>query len=146
MTSKRIIITLILVIIGAILIYIGRTQIYTEMENLKLIPEPEHFVELYFTNPLAIPHAAVPNVQQPLAFTLHDVGGSTTTYPYEIYFEHTDGTRDPLATGNITLGGDETRSITVTYTLTGAETQGEVVVTLTSLNQQIDFHLPDANQ
>jgi hypothetical protein len=126
-------------------VYRYRSFIYAEMDALKLLPEPERFTELYFTDPAAIPTSTVAGQTMSFAFTIQNLEGVTTTYPYTSYFEDATGGTTSLANGIISLPDNASASIPVSYTFP-ASVNGEVVVNLPTLgNQQIDFLLPYNN-
>lgn len=136
---------LLAVLVTAIFLYIARAQVYAEMNNFKLLPQEETFTELYFDNYISLPKVAVANQPFSFSFTIHNVEGATTTYPYAVYFEYPDGTQTPFQTGNVTLSDNASTTITVTHTFIASNVKGEVVVSLTNLKQSIDFILPNTN-
>ena len=133
--------------------YKYRTSIYGEMNALKLVPESERFTELYFTNPAAIPTSTLVGQTMSFAFTIQNLEGVTTTYPYTSYFEDPTGGTISLAHGIVTLADNASTSIPVSYTFLTSSTStsnklidGDVVVALPTLGgQQIDFLLPYSN-
>jgi hypothetical protein len=130
----------------AAILYGFRGIIYNELNSLNLIPLPERFTELYFTNSTAIPTSTTPGRSVTFAFTVVNHQGVTTTYPYTSYFTDPSARRTILASGSVSLADGASITIPVSYSFTGASIAGEVIVDLPSLNDQsIDFHLPYAN-
>lgn len=128
-----------------LLAYQAKGAIYAQLNNLKLIPQPERFTELYFLNSSFLPRETVAKQQMAFAFVIHNVEGVTTTYPYAAYFEYPDGSKTSLQGGIVSLANNASTTISVTHTFRSSNLTGEVVVNLTSLNQQIDFLLPNNN-
>lgn len=145
-TSRRTwsVVGLLVILLGAI-IYIKRTAIYNEMNNLKLVPQPEPFTELYFDNVPGLPKATVAKQPISFSFTIHNVEYKPVVYPYNAYFETPDGTELIFASNSVSLASNDSTTITASFTPLASNETGEVVVNLTNLNQQIDFLLPDTN-
>ena len=139
------IIAAISVTILVVVIFLFRTAIYQEFNNLKLVPEPETFTELYFNNPNNLPKVAVKGEKEIFSFTIHNLEGVKTLYPYSVYFLSQNGVRTIFAKGNVVINNGDSDSITVPYVFASSDEKGMVVVMLTSLNQQIDFLIPDTN-
>jgi len=158
MRKSLIIVLLILALFaGLFLLYQNRAGMYAELVKWKLVPESQTFTELYFDNSLALPKTAVPGQPISFSFSIHNVEGVTTSYPYAVYFLYPDGTQFSFTSGSVTLADNASTSITVSHTFAAATAgagasstasssiQGSVVVSLTQLNQSIDFLLPDTN-
>jgi hypothetical protein len=143
--NKGYIITVGAVIILSILIFTFRTAIYQEFNNLKLVPEKETFTELYFDDPNNLPRVAVRGERESFSFTIHNVEGIQITYPYIVYFLSQAGRQTTFVKGSITINSDDSEIVNVHYTLPVTNEKGMVIVSLTSLNQKIDFLLPDTN-
>lgn len=137
--------TLFLVVIG-LAIYQESGPIYREMDKLDLIPTPQRFTELYFNNYLTFPKETVKGQSFPISFTIHNLEGTTTTYPYAIYFEYPTGDEAVFASSTVTVPNNASTTITVTHTFNASNLTGKVFVDLTGMNQEIDFILPNNNQ
>jgi hypothetical protein len=141
----------ILILIGVVfLIYVYRGAIYGEMGALKLIPGPERFTELYFTDPASLPTSTTSGETLSFSFTINNLEGATTAYPYVVYFQTPTGGSIVLRRDTISLADNASTTIPISYTFASLKKevveQGEVVVNLPTLNdQQIDFLLPDTN-
>jgi len=146
MTKNAAIVTLLLVVLVSCAFYVGRGTIYATMQNLKLIPQPERFTELYFDNYLSLPKNTVAGKPIAFIFTIHNLEGVTTTYPYAVYLDEATGTRIIFESGLITLADGESRNITVSFPALTSNLTGKVTVNLTTLNQPIDFLLTGTSQ
>jgi len=131
--------------LAALILYMNRGSIHGELNNLKLIPQPEHFTELYFNDHLSLPKNTV--AKQPISFSfiIHNVEGVTTTYPYSVYFEYPNGSHNLFTSSSVTLADNASTSITINHTFRTSNLTGMVVVNLTPLNQHIDFIVPNTN-
>jgi hypothetical protein len=137
-----ILIVVVLVAFGA---YHEKSAIYSELSQLKLIPEQERFTELYFNDASSLPRQTNKGVVDTFSFTIHNVEYATTTYPYRVYFVYPSGRQVPFATSTITLTPNASTTVNISHTWLASNEHGQVVVELTSLNQSIDFLLPDTN-
>jgi hypothetical protein len=145
---KRKQVTLIVIIAAfaaVILLYLIRTTVYAGLNNLDLIPQPERFTELYFEDASNLPRMTVAKQPIEFAFTIHNLEGVTTTYPYSVYLKYPFANNDVLVSSTITLADNATTTIPIQYVFPATNEQVEVVVDLTSLNQSIDFLMPDTN-
>lgn len=122
-----------------------RATVYAELSELKLIPMPERFTELYFNNHLSLPKQTVAGQSASFSFTIHNVEGITTTYPYRVYFEYPRGHQVDFASSTVTLADGATTTVAVSHIFLASNETGKVVVDLTALNQQIDFLVPATN-
>src|ERR1700677_2498708 len=106
---------LLLVAAGIFAVSTYRTQIYAEMYALKLVPENTPFTELYFENPSSLPQQIIANQPLSFAFTIHNVEGVTTTYPYSAYLQYPYGFKDIFATGTTTLPDNASTTINIQH-------------------------------
>jgi len=138
-------IILLVAALAALILYMNRSAIHGELSNLKLIPQPEHFTELYFDNHLSLPKNIVAKQPVSFSFVIHNLEGATTTYPFSVYFEYPGGTRITLTSSSVTLADNASTSIAVVHTFRTSNLTGMVVVNLMTLDQQIDFIVPNTN-
>src|ERR1700677_2196121 len=118
MKSRTIVITLLVIVVvvaGIFFLYQQKTVVYADLNSLKLIPQPERFTELFFQNASDLPRATVAGQPISFAFTIHNVEYATTTYPYEVYFESSDGEQVDFTSGTVTLPSDASTTIPVSY-------------------------------
>lgn len=141
-------VTLLVVAIAAavaVFAYADRSAIAAQMNAWQLLPQPERFTELYFNNYLQLPKTAVARKAFSFSFTIHNLEGAPTTYPYQVYFEYPNGNQAVFEDGSVTVPDGATSSIPVAYQFPASDLVGQVVVELTSLGQKIDFIVPNTN-
>lgn len=140
--------SIITILILSALMFVANDQkdnIYNVMNKFKLIPQPEQFTELYFDNASLLPKEIVNNALSPFSFTVHNMEGVTTSYPYNVSFLYSSGRRVIVASSTIMLANNASTTISVPRTYHQSNDKGRVVVELTSLNQSIDFLIPNMN-
>lgn len=120
--------------------YIERENIYSELNNLKLIPQPEKFTELYFENHASLPRQIVKNETISFSFTIHNLEGIDMKYPYVVYFKNNYGTTT-VEDNIIFIKNNEYKTITESYTFKSASAQETLYVELTDQRQQLHFAL-----
>ena len=140
-SSTLIIIILLMVGTLSLVAYGERGMIHAKLNDLKLIPIPERFTELYFEDPSSLPTQTTAGKPISFAFGVHNVEGTPTTYPYVVYFDEPAGYSMNLQTGTISLAPDASKNIPISYTFLASKITGKVVVDLPSVNQHIDFLL-----
>lgn len=146
MTKRTTILLLLFIVLVSLALYVGRDSVYATMQSLKLIPQPERFTELYFDNYLSLPENIEAGKPITFMFTIHNLEGATTTYPYAVYLDESNGVRATLESGFVTLADGESKNITVSSPAPASNVKGKVTVNLIQLDQQIDFLLPGNNQ
>ena len=144
--SRKKIVTLTILLSIGILATLGivfQSNIHNELARLNLIQTDEHFTELYFDNFEAFSsRITVPHQSTSLSFSIHNLQGETTTYPYSVFFMNTNGKKITLGQGTVTLADNEIKSISVPYSFSALKGSGRVIVLLINKNQQIDFLVP----
>ncbi len=128
-----------------VLLYLARVPLYNELNALKLIPEPEPFTELYFDTYPQDPSQVTNGTTISFSFTIHNVEGTTTTYPYLVYVMRSLGTTT-IDEGVITLADNASSTISEAAVLSYAWEPGEFIVLLPTLQQHIDFYVPTTTQ
>lgn len=131
----------VLVLCGLVVAYFYRTGISEALSDVKLVPKPEPYTELYFNNADSLPTSTAAGGIIAFSFTIHNVEGESTTYPYVAYFQYPNGTPFVLDRNSLSLADGASTTINVSHKLPQSSAEGEVVVELTSLNQQIDFFI-----
>jgi hypothetical protein len=139
---------LIILILGIIcfIIYFAQGPIYQTLYNWDLIPKPERFTELYFNNSETLPSSTTKDDPLSFSFTIHNEEGTSTVYPYTVYFQDPEGDKTTITKNTVTLPDNASTTIAISHVFKSTDEQGSVVVDLTSLNQQIDFLLSNPNQ
>lgn len=108
------------------------------LRSYKLLPEPETFTELYFTDHLHLPSTIYPNQKQVFKVTIHNLENKDMKYPYEVYID-TKGSKQLLDQNSIFLKNNAYKTITENFILINPATRSAVVVNLINKNQSIDF-------
>lgn len=118
------------------------SAIARQLNNWKLLPQPERLTELYFTDPSSLPSDYTPNGNQTVTFTTHNLEYRTTTYNYVVTAGGMDTSQiQELASGTFTLPQNGVRKLTVPITLPALSQREEVSVNLTNVSTSIDFWL-----
>jgi len=66
-------------------LHLLRDPIYNKLKQWKLVPLPETFTELYFTDHLHLPVTITANQTQNFKFTIHNLEGMITSYNWVVY-------------------------------------------------------------
>lgn len=127
-----------IVLSASFLIYKERAVIYIGLNDLKLIPQPERFTELYF-DPTSLPDQIISYQPLLFSFTVHNLEGATTTYPYKVYLEYPTGKQITFANGSITLANGAEATTNIKHIFYFSNKKLKVVVKLTAIDQSIDF-------
>ena len=115
-------------------------QIKHQLNAWKLLPEPEHLTELYFTNPNNLPSTYAPGASQTVRFTAHNIEYRTETYQYKILETNQAGNQSQqLASGQFTLGQNQRKSLTVSITPVNLGTKTQITVALSPVNETISY-------
>ena len=107
---------------------------------------PAGYTELAFAAPTQLPTRLTKDGTVSFAFAVHNVQGSTTTYPFSIYSEVNSSQNTTLASGQLTLQNGQwiTKQETVHIGRTGFTQQ--IFVSLPLQQQTIDFWIKGAKQ
>ena len=102
----------------AILVFvIGVTHtsaITAQLNDWKLLPQPERLSELYFQNHATLPTTYSAGTAQSFAFTTHNLEYRDTTYTYRIVEQSEDASQShELASGQFSLAQDAYRTTTI---------------------------------
>lgn len=128
-------------------LYNNFPQITVFMHREKLLPEEEHFTELYFEEPLSLPVDIKQKSPKEFAFTVHNLEGRDMDYLYRVYFmansEKASITEQKkkqlqLQSTHIENGKYLTKRIAFTRNDIGVEA-GQIVVELPEQKQEIYF-------
>jgi len=145
--AKTVIILLIvvLVLVATVAIYRYQAGISDALSTVKLVPTPEAYTELYFNNTESLPTSTIAGKPTVFSFTIHNVEGTSTIYPYAVYFQPANGAQLVLVSSTVSLADGASTTIEIAHTFQTSNIDGRVVVDLSSLNQEIDFLLPNIN-
>lgn len=115
-------------------------QIYEQLNNLRLIPIPERFTELYFENHANLPKEIIKNEKIFFSFTIHNLEGVDMEYLYAVYFKNNYG--KTIVEQNIAFVKDnEYRTITESYIFKSSSAEEILFVELIDKRQEIHFSL-----
>jgi len=129
----------VLALLVLVLVASNSPWVHARLAAAKLLPQPEAYTELYFTQHLALPKTAIGLV--PFSFTVHNVEGDATTYPYEVVLLLPNGKTQTLSTGTLALQNGETRSVAATVNVPKGTTTAEIAVVLPNQQESIHFWL-----
>jgi hypothetical protein len=144
-THKKILISASVIIIVAALLIVFNTPISKALSAWNFAPKKETYTELYFNNPENLPKYVVTGGKMQFSFTIHNVEGTQVTYPYTINFVESNGQKIAISKKTVTLADGASKVFTVTVSTIKANENGHMIVTLTNLNQSIDFIIPNDN-
>jgi hypothetical protein len=95
--------------------------------------QQEGFTELYFTTPGTLPKHFVPNQVHNIPFTIHNLEGRTTTYPYAVYLNDIQiGSQH-----SVTLANQDMISLPETIPISSQEARVNITIKLLNTNQSI---------
>lgn len=137
--QKRSIFLIVFFVLGGIVINHYQLVIYTQLNQWKLIPQPERFTELYFDDHTRLPKIIVPGETNTFVFVVNNLEGHPTYYPYAVYFQGVDGVVVPIQDGTVFLSDGEQQKITVTTKGDWSSSNGKIFVVLKEQNQKIHF-------
>ena len=126
----------------AVLMYAQKDAVYAQLNAWHLVPVPERFTELYFEDHTKLPTTIAQGEPASFSFTIHNLEGATTVYPYQVYFRYLDGTQVVFSTGTVQIPDNGYDTTGVVYKFISSPKQGSIGVNLLNLNQRIDFLLP----
>ncbi|HVZ10874.1 MAG TPA: hypothetical protein VG941_00385 [Candidatus Paceibacterota bacterium] len=124
-----------LAIIGAG--YIWQRPIKAQLNDWKLLPQPERFTELYFNDPASLPYTAARSSRLGFSFTIHNLEGSDQDYHYVVSFVPDTGVATIIDQNIRRIAADGSAIVTESYIYPG--TVGRVVVELPDLDQSLHF-------
>jgi hypothetical protein len=138
--NKILVMLLIIVIFLAALAHINKNSIYTWAYDQKLVPIPETFTELYFSDHLNLPKQIGAGKDVSFSFVIHNLEGKDMTYPYVVYLKF-NNSMVVLSNDSVIVKKDEYKTIDVSYEPKVSTNNGTITVSLTQLNQDIHFLL-----
>ena len=120
----------------------GHRAVVAQLNNWKVLPRPDAFTEIYFTDRIAPATTYVPGTAHVVRFTVHNATGATKEYHYRIVQRSATGsTPTVLAQGNTTLasGASQGSAVPIIYTDQGARTS--ITIDLLPDGQYIQYWL-----
>jgi hypothetical protein len=104
----------------------NRNVLATQLESWHVLPRPERFTELYFTD-----HKTLAKSSQAAAFTVHNLEHQSVTYRYILTIMSTDMHEEQrLGEGTLTLDHDKTKTLQKLITIPAVKDRIAVKVTL----------------
>jgi hypothetical protein len=129
--------TIIIVVVFGLL---DSAHIKNQLVSWKLLSQPEHLTELYFTSPNTLPTTYTPTIPEHFAFTTHNLEYKTIKYGYKVFVTNADNQiLDTSSTGSFVLQQGQYRNTPVTVSLADLNQRVKVVVELTNTNESIDY-------
>ena len=114
---------------GALLCFSSKAAIAAQLNAWKVLPRPERFSELYFTDYARLPITFAPGRLQTVGFGVHNLEHDTIQYRYTIVAQAA-GKKKLLADGQLTLAHDGTQTISRRITVPLLDDRTEVQVQL----------------
>lgn len=128
--------------IGVLLVVLATSYgaIVRQLNDWKLLPEPQHLTELYFTKPNNLPTTYTVNSPQVVSFTVHNLEYKTTDYHYKIVEYSNDGSESKeLENGSFVLRQNATTQPNVSVLPANFGTRVEITVELANVNESVDY-------
>lgn len=136
-------------VIAALFLYAYRSEAIAKLNAWKLIPQPEHFTELYLDDyaNLAgrLPKSIAPGTTISFSFAIHNLEGRAMKYPYKVSIVGDMPATTTVDTGTIYLPEGAATSTRETYTFRRWYRSATVYIELTQLNQSLHFSIPNRN-
>jgi uncharacterized membrane protein len=127
------------VIIGLI---ICAPSIKRQLNDWKLLPQPERLTELYFTHPNNLPSTFTAGQTQKVDFTVHNLEYRTTDYHYIVSEQsQAGGAVDTLTTGSFMLLQGQYKSPVLDIPLADMGSKVKISIDLSGQNESIDYLL-----
>lgn len=117
---------------------IGSGFIHAQLASLKLIPTPEKYTELYFNNTAHLPATSTGQLES-FSFSIHNVTGQATNYPYDVILTQPARAGQIITSGDAVTAAGQTLDVPVSVVLVKGLVNSQIVVELPDQNQSIDF-------
>ena len=131
------------ILLGLIIITASVSQahaIKNQLNDWKLLPQPEKLTELYFNNSSHLPSTYSPETPQGFSFTIHNLQYQDEVYSYVVTEQNNDSTQSQTLTqGTIHLSQNQTRLTPISITPTDLGPRAKITVQLLGFNQSIDY-------
>jgi len=93
-------------------VFLTRSAVAEQLDAWQVLPQPERFSELYFTDYRQLPTSLIPGPSQKVSFTIHNLERQIVTYQYKLVaLSPASDTGRVLSSGSCTLANNETRNI-----------------------------------
>lgn len=107
---------------GIGLIYFFAAPITQQLHRWQLLPEPERFTQVYFTNPAQLPRTFEPDGKQTVQFTIRNLEHATKQYTYRVTVRSNVGAH-VATTGSLLLAQGQQRSLVKEVVMPSVEAQ-----------------------
>jgi hypothetical protein len=132
-------------IVVVIALIIAAPAIKRQLNDWKLLPEPERLTELYFTHPNTLPSTYSTSQAQQVAFTVHNLEYKHETYTYQIVEAPQPGSAGPmLASGSFSLAQNGYKNVTQLLTIQQLANRVNLSINLTNVNESVDYWVTKA--
>jgi len=125
------------------IIIIGVSQahaIKNQLNDWKLLPQPEKLTELYFDNSSNIPTTYTSGVTQNFSFMVHNIEYRSENYKYIVIEQSSDYTStQTLTIGSFNLAQNQVKSTKVYITPVDLGSKVNISVKLVNFNESIDY-------
>src|SRR5437868_4908984 len=92
------------------LLFVNGKAIANKLNDLKLLPQPENFTELFLLNHETIPYTITPSKEIAFEFVIHNLEHKDMNYPYEVYIL-IGGKKQPLVKNSVFVKQNDTKVI-----------------------------------
>lgn len=132
----------ILLVVVVLVLAANKPAVIAKLNDWKLLPQEEPFTELFLNNHLDLPKQIEKGQTVQFSFTIHNLEGKTTTYPYVVYLKTDGGYRIPIARNSVTVNQKQSIVITKSYTFKYANQKVTIFIELPDKKQSLHFRLP----
>jgi hypothetical protein len=136
-------------IAGLLIIIFAVSQvnaIKNQLNDWKLIPQPEKVTELYFDDSTNLPTAYNPGVSQSFSFTIHNIEYQNEDYRYIVTEQgNTNSNARTLISGSINLKQNQYKSTALTIMPVDLGNDVTISVNLINVAESIDYHMREVN-
>jgi hypothetical protein len=137
---KKSALAIVAVFLAVVPLYMLQTHggIYRAATKLRLVPQDEHFTEVYFPDAAVLPK--IVTRKQPIAFSfvIHNQEGANAVYPYEIFVIE-DGQQASLKKDWVALARGEATTEAFSFTPKGDFHEMTMYVNFPSVQEQLHF-------
>ncbi len=140
------IIALSLIAIAAIFAWKYQAAVYAKLAELKLVPLEERLTELYLnTDAFSLPEAVVPARTASFSFTIHNLEGQDTDYPYLVRVQYDGKASSTVESAVIRIKDKEYATLKKAYIFTASAKRVVIFIELPDQKQGIHFAVPRAD-
>ena len=96
--------------------FINQAAVKRQLNEWKLLPQPERLSELYYENHATLPTTYTAGTVQSYSFTVHNLEYRSTTYKYTVTSMSEDGSQSqPLASGQFKLAQNAYKTAAISF-------------------------------